>query len=200
MWRPIKKRSPRSEPCPATTAAPGRPTLAKVPAHGSAVSSRTSRCSSALSASRRMTGSRTSTGVVRADRPCSSAPSARPGAGPAHGRRRRPARAPGPTARSRMTSPRPCNAASIGELSPYPGHRGPIAQLARAPRLQRGGHRFEPCWDHSSPEVLPQVSGLRSSRRAAVVDHFLVLDRGWTVILVVCRPVSTGAGMCCRLP
>jgi hypothetical protein len=148
---PIRRpsRSCRSNWCPVTTAVLARATPGRVRARGSEASSTTSRCWSARAASAAMTGAPTSTGALPAGRRCSSAHSARPAAASVSGRsrrrrrRRRRARIP----HWPMTWPRRCSGGSTVDRA-YPDLAGPIAQLARAPRLQRGGHRFEPCWDH----------------------------------------------------
>ena len=56
---------------------------------------------------------------------------------------------------------------------------GRLAQLVRAPRLHRGGRRFEPCTAHQlypricGREVKPRVSELSCLRRRGVLDLLL---------------------------
>ena len=54
---------------------------------------------------------------------------------------------------------------------------GRLAQLVRAPALQAGGRRFEPCTAHHPP--LAQVSRLGSTHRGDVVQLVRTLPRHW---------------------
>ena len=150
--RTTRRPSPSSEtPCPATAAVPARPIPARDRVRGSAESFETSRSWSARTASRRTTGSPTSTAAAVAARRCCCGPWARPGAANAGGAKQRSRPAGRATARWPRTSRRRYGGASSAEPAragavSWPG--GPIAQLARAPRLQRGCRQFESVWDH----------------------------------------------------
>src|SRR5712691_7566290 len=70
-----------------------------------------------------------------------------------------------------------CNSLTLCAASCTMNCSGRLAQLVRAPALQAGGRRFEPCTAHHPP--LAQVSRLGSTHRGDVVQLVRTLPRRW---------------------